>query len=139
MSRDAAASPLRAAAPSGTSDYAICGWLVRSAVPLPEAMPWTGDDRTPDVTIRFGLAPALLNLVRTAGAVQVDQGGACHLEFEGIGRFLAIAGREVIVEPRGNLDAPEFHAILLGPVLGIMCHQCRMFPLYASCIRIANS
>ena len=34
-----------------SADYVLCGWRVRSALPLPEVAPWRGDDRPPDVTI----------------------------------------------------------------------------------------
>jgi hypothetical protein len=35
------------------TDYFLCGLRVRAAVPLPDLLPWTGDDRMPDVTICF--------------------------------------------------------------------------------------
>src|SRR6266849_6115858 len=95
MNGETAATPAPTAAPSGTTDYILCGWRVRSVVPLPEAMPWTGDDRSPDVTIRFGPVPVLLDPLGKGGPAQVGPDGACRFEFEGIGRFLVLAGREV--------------------------------------------
>src|SRR6266567_1832402 len=122
-SLSATVSPAHASASADTTDYVLCGWRVRSAVPLPEALPWTGNDRSPDVTIRFGSAPALFDPVWTGGPVQMGRDGACSLEFEGIGRFLVVDGREVIFEPRVHLDTPEVRAWLLGPVLGALSHQ----------------
>src|SRR5262245_16919533 len=50
---------LHTGGPRRTGDYALCGWRVRSAVELPEVMPWMGDDRAPDLVIRLGAAPPL--------------------------------------------------------------------------------
>jgi HPr Serine kinase C-terminal domain len=138
VSGNAAITPARADAWSGAGDYFLCGWRVRSAVPLPEAIPWTGDNRSPDVTFRFGSAPALLDPVGKAGLVQVGRDGACHLEIQNTGRFLVADGRDVIIEPGGHLDTPEARAWLLGPVLGILCHQRGLFPLHAACVRIGD-
>jgi hypothetical protein len=132
MSRDLTATPPRA------TDYFLCGWRVRSAVPLPEVAPWTGDDRTPDVTVRFGSVPDLTDIVGKPGVVQVGRDGACRIEPEGIGRFLILGGREVTVEADGPIDTPEIRAWLLGPVMGILCHQRGLFPLHAACIRIGD-
>lgn len=126
------------AAQSPASDRVLCGWRVRSAVPLPEAMPWSGDHRAPDVTIVFGAMPALLEPIQKSTPVQMGHDGACRLEFENSGRFHVVDGREVIVEPRGPFDTPEFRALLLGPVLGTLCHQRGLFPLHAACVRIGG-
>jgi hypothetical protein len=121
------------------SDYFLCGWRVRSAIELPEAMPWAGDDRSPDVTVRFGAAPALGNpVLRGSEPVQVGADGTCRLAIKDVACFLVIAGSEVIVEPRGDLDAPEFRGWLLGAVLGMLCHQRGLFPLHAACIRVGD-
>jgi hypothetical protein len=138
MTRETVTRPARTAIPAGTTDYVLCGWRVRSAVPLPEAMPWRGDDRPPDVTIRFGSAPDLRDMVGSAGGVRVGPDGTCRLEIEDVGCLLVVGGREVVVESCGQLDTPEARAWLLGPVLGILCHQRGLFPLHAACIRIGD-
>src|SRR5438270_1340513 len=108
-------------------DYILCGWRVRSVVVLPEVMPWTGDDRPPDLTIRIGSAPDMAEAL-THGQVQVDRNGAARIGARGVANFLIRQGREVIVEPHQDLQMPDFRAWLLGPVLGILCHQRGIFP-----------
>jgi HPr Serine kinase C-terminal domain len=136
---DVAARGTRATTPSERGDRVICGWRVRSAVPLPDAMPWTGDDRPPDVTIRFGSAPALIDpVLHGTGPMQVGRDGLCRLGIDNIASFLTREGREVVVEPRGDISNPEFRSWLLGPVLGMLCHQRGLFPLHAACVRIGD-
>jgi len=138
MSGAVRATRARAAARSAFGDYSLCGFRVRSAVPLPEVLPWSGDDRAPDVTISCGSAPPLRDPVGQGGPAQVARDGTCRLQFDSIGHFLMAGGREVIVDPVREIDSPELHAILLGPVLGVLCHQRRLFPLHAACVRIGD-
>ncbi len=139
MRNDLAASAVSTTISSGTDDYVLCGWRVRSAVPLPDAMRWTGDDRPPDVTIRVGSAPALLDpVLHGTGPVQVGRDGLCRLGIDHVACFLVRNGREVVVEPRGDIGTPEFRSWLLGAVLGMLCHQRRLFPLHAACVRFGD-
>ena len=128
------------AAPGETSarDYLLCGWRVRSTLALPEAMPWTGDERPPDVCVRFGSVPDLPNPV-TLGQIQVGEDGSGRIGVKGIADFFVREGREVIVEPHKDPAAPDFRAWLLGPILGILCHQRGIFPLHASCVAIGGA
>jgi hypothetical protein len=137
VSHDSALAP--AGQPDGT-DYVLCGWRVRSAVPLPDLLAWSGDDRTPDVTISFGAAPALIDpVLKGAGPVQVGRDGTCRLAITDVASFLVFDGRTVIVEPHGDLDTPAFRGWLLGAVLGMVCHQRGLFPLHAACVRIRGT
>lgn len=139
MSGEAAGGSLQPRAPSGVRDHALCGWRVRSALPLPEVLAWTGDDRQPDITIRLGSAPPLSDPVsKASGPVQVGRDGTCRLAIEDVASFLVVAGRDVIVEPRIGLDAPDLRDWLLGVVLGMLCHQRGLFPLHASCVRLGE-
>jgi hypothetical protein len=139
VSSEAAIAPSYQTRRSGRHDYFLCGWRVRSAVAIPEAMPWSGDDRAPDVTIRFGSAPALIDpVLKGDGPVQVGRDGVCRLDIKHMACFLVVEGREIIVEPRGGLDTPDFRSWLLGAVLGMLCHQRGLFPLHAACVRIGD-
>lgn len=136
---DAAGDTISASTLSETGDHVLCGWRTRSALPLPDAMPWTGDDRAPDLTIRLGSAPALIDpVLHDTGPVQVGRDGVCRLGIDDIAYFLVRNGREVVVEPRGDIGSPEFRGWLLGPVLGMLCHQRGLFPLHAACVRIGH-
>jgi HPr Serine kinase C-terminal domain len=122
------------------ADHVLCGWRVRSELPLPEVMIWAGDDRPPDVIVRLGATPPLNDAASQGrGPVEVGRDGRCRLDIKDVGSFLAIAGREVVVEPRVSLDSPDLRNWLLGVVLGMLCHQRGLFPLHASCVRIGGA
>ena len=124
-----------------TTDYILCGWRVRSSVVLPEVMPWAGDNRPPDITIRLGLAPPVADPIwqPSHGVMQIGRDGVCRMVNADIGCFHIAHGREVVVEPYADPETIELRAWLLGPVLGALCHQRGLFPLHASCIRIGGS
>ena len=43
------------------TDYLLCGWCVRSELPLPELLPWPGDEMpVADITITETGVPATL-------------------------------------------------------------------------------
>jgi hypothetical protein len=139
MKAEAAIGRAQTTAPPGAQDRVLCGWRVRSALPLPEVAPWNGDDRPPDITIRLGSAPPLDNPVaKGRGPIQVGHDGTCRLTIDEVASFLVVAGRDVIVEPRMRIDAPDLREWLLGVVLGMLCHQRALLPLHASCVRIGG-
>ena len=137
---DRGSTRLEAPASAHQADHVLCGWRVRSQLKLPEARSWDGDDRPPDITIRLGAAPDVPNPIREGrpGLARIGRSGDCSLEAAGVARYLVTAGGEVVVEPRDDADEVMLRAWLLGPVLGILCHQRGLFPLHASCVRIAG-
>jgi hypothetical protein len=126
------------APPDGANDYVLCGWHVRSEIPLPEVMQWAGGDHAPDVTVRLGRVPPSRGPVVKGSPARIGPDGECRLEFASARRFLVVAGGEITVETEGPVDAPDLHALLLGPVLGVLCHQRALFPLHAACVRLGN-
>ena len=120
------------------TDSFLCGWRVRSELHLPELAPWSGDDRAPDVVIRFGDVPDRLDdLVEDGRFLQIDRHGTCLLRIENIATYLITPG-EIVVLPRpGAVDA-EIRVFLLGSVFGFLCHQRGLFPLHASCVAIGG-
>ncbi|HLO78662.1 MAG TPA: serine kinase [Magnetospirillum sp.] len=120
-------------------DYLLCGWRVRSEVPLPEVCPWAGDDRQPDITVRLGCAPALDRPVDVSPYLQIGRDGDCRLSIETVGSFLVRHGREVVIEPAAASTAPEIRLLLLGTVLGLLSHQRGLCPLHASCVRVGDA
>jgi hypothetical protein len=140
LSAESARAPESVEVLHSTTDYFLCGLRIRTAVPLPDLVAWIGDDRTPDVTISFGAASALLDpVLKGAGPVQVGRDGTCRLAIKDVASFLVFDGRAVIVEPDGDLDTPAFRGWLLGVVLGMLCHQRGLFPLHAACVRFGGT
>jgi hypothetical protein len=121
-------------------DRLLCGWRVRSDLPLPELPPWTGDDRPPELTIRLGTVPARQKTaLYDAPLHQLGHDGCCRVEIPGLAAYLVNTdGREVVVDPHLAPNAAELRVFLFGPVLSILCHRRGVLPLHASCVRLGG-
>jgi hypothetical protein len=120
-------------------DYQICGWHIRSAIPLPEAAPWENDARDVDVEIRLGTTAGGLRepvADHPEGAIGAD--GGVLFTAPGVGRYLIRDGREVVIEPSGGADAANLRTFLYGTVLGVLCHQRGLLPLHAGAVAIGD-
>lgn len=123
---------------SPVTDGFLCGWRVQSEMRLPELAPWPGDDRPPDIVIRFGSIPERLDdAVHARGALQIDRSGTCLLRIKNIAAYLVKPG-EVTLAPNNGADEAEIRVFLLGSVFGFLCHQRGLFPLHASCVAIGG-
>lgn len=122
------------------TDYQLCGWRVRSDIPLSCLPPWVGDDRNPDLSICLGVVPQRLeDPVYEAPLFQLGRDGRCRFEIAKVAAYLVdAAGREVVVTPAINPNAPDMGVFLLNTVLAIVCHHRGLLPLHASCVRIGN-
>lgn len=121
------------------SDRLLCGWRVRSDLPLPEMPPWTGDHREPDIHIRLADVPeAVPDAVHATPLLQIGADGTCRFALRGVGAYLVRAGCEVLVQPAGDPAAPEVRTFLFGTVFGLLVHQRGLLPLHASCVRIGD-
>ncbi len=116
--------------------YRSYGLNLASLIPLPELPPGS---HPADVAIRLGSVQQRPEVLDHRGAgiwVKGDQ--ACHFRKEA-GAFLAIDGRELIVDPN-PLAAPEVVRLsILGPALGLILHQRGTFALHASAVEIEGS
>lgn len=116
-------------------DLTLCGWRVRTEWPLPELLPWTGDNRPVDISIRLGKVPATLpNLVQKRPLVQVNEEGCLRYTIRNVADYLVRDGREVTIDTPLPIDAPDVALFVLGSVLGFLCHQRGLLPLHASCV-----
>ena len=121
-------------------DRFLCGWRVRSALRLPDLMPWTGDDRPPDLTIRLGAVPERLDdPVLSRHLLQMSRDGTCRFAIAGVAAYrIDGAGREVVIDPAMDPAAPDIRVFLLGTVLGLLCFKRGLLPLHASCVRLGG-
>jgi hypothetical protein len=118
-------------------DYLLCGWRVRSALALPELIPWSGDDRAPDVLLRFGCATlGRCDLVAVSPVLQIDRYGSARLSIEGVASYVVRDGQEVIIDPMTDPASPDIRVFLFGAVLGMLCHQRGLLPLRAACVAV---
>ncbi|MEP6491757.1 MAG: serine kinase [bacterium] len=124
-------------------DRQLCGWRVRSAIPLLELAAWEGADRPPDVEIVVGaIAPHLESSERVAPhdphgrtTLDVRPDDTALFTVVGVARFLVVQGRRVVVDPLTS-DAAAVRLFLLGTVVAILCYQRRLLPLHASCLAV---
>lgn len=117
------------------SDLTLCGWRVSADWPLPELLPWTGDDRPVDISIRLGKVPTTLpGSIRETPLVQVNEQGWLRFTVRNVADYLVRDGREVIIDTPHPAGTPDVGLFLLGSVLGFLCHQRGVLPLHASCV-----
>ena len=121
-------------------DYLLCGWCVRSALALPELLPWPFGERTvPDITIRETSVPAVLDNPVTQGeSLVVSADGSVLLHIKGLVRILARGGNEIFVEILRHEASEGWRLFLLGSTLGHIIHQRGLFPLHAACLKVAG-
>ncbi|WP_404372312.1 hypothetical protein AB5I39_05710 [Sphingomonas sp. MMS24-J45] len=117
-------------------DYALCGWRVASALPLPDLSHWSGDARAPDVTIAFGAVPAMAEPVLETALVQIDAAGRARFAINSVADFLVEEGARITVAPRPGVADSEIRLFLLGSGLGFLCHQRGVLPLHAGSVII---
>lgn len=121
------------------ADKQLMGWRVRSAVPLPDLLDWTGDDRDPDIRIR--LADDLSDgagWCRFSPAVWIGPANEMLLRIPDVAAFLVEGGNLVTIQPVMPVDAPDIRAFLLGTVLAVLCFNRGVLPLHASAVEMAG-
>jgi hypothetical protein len=116
------------------TDYIICGWRVRTALPLPEVAPWRGPDRPVDIEIRLGSVPAISGKGKY---FEATQDGRVLLDLSPVVRFL-VAPNCVVVDTSHSPETPDWRARLLGPALGLLCYLRGILPLHACSVRIGK-
>lgn len=117
--------------------YALCGLRVVSELPLPDLLPWTGDDRVPDVEIRLGTVPERLERPVFEGPLlQVGADGDCRYAVAGVAAYYLDSGRHITIQPYMDQTAPDVRVFLLGSVFGFLCHYRGLVPLHAGCVEI---
>jgi hypothetical protein len=104
--------------------YSLC---IHSELQLPELIETEGEA---DVVVRS----EKLNPV----TVGHDGGDRCRAKVAGVGEFVVLAGREIIVDPVANVEPALLRTILLGPVLSVLLRQRGLLVLHASGVAIDN-
>lgn len=118
------------------TDRQIFGWRIRSAVPLPDLLTWTGDDREPDITVTVGPVPPLKPPARTfSPAVQIGD-HVVRVAIPAVAAYRVEAGRLVTIETSLPLTAPGIRIFLLSTVLAVLCFQRGRLPLHASVVEV---
>jgi hypothetical protein len=129
--------PMNALQEPPNGDSFLCGWRLRSDLPMPELAPWTGDDREPDLQVRTGTVPARLqDALDVSPRLQVNAQKQARLSVDGVATYWLKTSHEVVVELQADAADPDVRTFLFGTILGLLCHRRGLFPLHASCVRI---
>jgi len=120
-------------------EYRLCGLKVASDLPIPDLLPWSGDDRPSDVDILLGSVPDRLDRpIHEGPLLQIGADGICRFAVSGVAAYLVEGGRRVTVAPQQDPAAPDIRVFLLGTVFGFLCHQRGLLPLHASCVDLGG-
>lgn len=109
--------------------YRLFGLSVLSQVPLPELVADDGA-RTADVRIALG---TIAEQPEAPPGLHVD-GEKTLLVIPRTGRFLARAGRELLVEPENGVSPRNLRLYLLGSAFAAILHQRGLLPLHANAV-----
>lgn len=120
------------------TDYLLCGWRVRSDLPLPELLPWTGDGRAADVRVRLAEVPPPDPATQRGPFFAAGRDGSATFTVAGVARYLVRDGGEILVEPAPEAEPRAVRLFLLGSPLGVLCHRRGVLPLHASCVRLED-
>jgi len=102
--------------------YRLC---IHSELQLPELIETEGEV---DVVVRFNkMSP---------GDFEHDGGNQCRTRVAGVGEFLILEGREIVVDANDDVEPALLRTILLGPVFCVLLRQRGFLVLHASCIEI---
>lgn len=123
---------------SGPEDRWLCGWRVATALPLDELLPWTGDDRPPDLAIRLADSAVEADMPRDLRpGLHVTPDGSCTVTVDGVAAYrIDAAARSVTILPVLPPSAPAIRLFLLGSVFAIICFRRGLIPLHACCVEI---
>lgn len=120
------------------SDLILCGWRVRTEVPLPELLAWNGDNRDPDLFVTRASTVNMSNEltpVRPLGLLtRVCEFDTWTLDIPSVGTVQVSDGKHIQVSVRDTSSDEHIRAFVLGPALAVCCSQRRLLPLSASVV-----
>lgn len=121
-----------------SDDRYLCGWRVRSEIPLPALARWTDGARPPDLRVRAGQV-AEPSDDPSAPLVHVDADGRCVIAIPGVCRYAVDAGgTEAMVQAAGDTASPDVATFLLTTVLAVVAHRRGLLPLQACGLRLGD-
>lgn len=122
------------------ADSYLAGWRLRPTFPIPELLPWTGEERHPDIAIftaRIPECPA--DLVIDSPLLRIARNGACWFQVPGIAEyFVSDDATEIIVAANADVPSSAARTFLLSTVFVLLCHKRRLTPIHASCVEIGG-
>ncbi len=104
---------------------------------MPELLPWTANDRTPDVEIISGEIPDIGPTASAFGpAIKIAGDGGVRLEIPTVGVFFIEGGHRVTIAAVPGVSESDVRVFLLGTVLGVLCYRWGLLPLHAAGVAV---
>ena len=113
--------------------YLVYGLSVALPFPLPGLIP-RPNDTAADIIIRFGDVPVGLERIEAAGARFQAAPGKLLAWVDGVGRYLVLNGREIVIHPAPEAQEDDVRVLLLGSPFGALLHQRGMLLVHASVV-----
>lgn len=123
-------------------DYLICGWHLRSDKPLSliSAAQALSSRTDPDIHVTHAPIPPINQpILFSSPLVTIYANGQALLSINTRLSMLASGGQQIIIDAANEIPQGEIMTFLLGPALGLLCHQRQVLPLHGATIRIGNS
>ncbi len=114
--------------------YYANGLRFNSCMQFPELTPLKTEPASTDVSINFGYVPENLDSPVSKGARFQASPGRFLLQMDNIARFIAIDGKQIIIQPIEGIKESEIRVFLLASVFGALAHQRHFLPVHASAI-----
>ena len=105
----------------------------RDVIPFPE-LESAPSEAPVDAVFRLGEVPVELASPQLTGACFQAAPGRLLAWIEGVARYLAADGREIVVQPEPGAIESDLRALLLCSPMGGLLHQRGLLPLHASVI-----
>lgn len=99
----------------------------------------TQDAGNADVQIRLGEVKKRQNSSGLIDGYIWESPSGCGFEVKEVGRFFIGKGREIVIEPIGDLKIEKIQAYLFGTAFGILMHQRGDVPLHVSAVARQDS
>ncbi len=113
--------------------YTVYGLTVETWIPFPELQPALPGAAV-DAVFRLGEVPAELADCRHRGARFQAAPGRLLAWLDKIARYLAVDGREIIVQPEAGATESDLRLFLLCSPMGALLLQRGLLPLHASAV-----
>lgn len=121
-------------------DYSLCGWHLRSDSPLPLLGILNSPQLIPDIHVTHAAIPSIDQPVLFSSPfLTLYSNEKALIRISSRLSILVSAGQQIIIEAGNETTQGEIMTFLLGPALGLICHQRRALPLHGASVRIGNA
>lgn len=120
-------------------DYSLCGWHLRSDSPLALMAALDLPQSTPDIHVTHAAIPSIDKpALFSSPFLSLYSNDKALIRISGRLSILVSAGQQIIIEAGDETTPGEIMTFLLGPALGLICHQRRALPLHGASVRIGD-